>query len=262
MFDVSDMVKEYIAGKSLRQLGFKYGLNPVIVKKKLVEQGIKIRSRIEQNKYNPRNQRLYTINDDYFDNIDHNQAYLLGFIAAVGTISKNSNSIKIALSSVDRDFLEKIKVELESSAPISDFEDRNGFKHSEFRFSSLKIKQKLANFGIIPNKTYESFFPQNIPDEYLIDFIRGYFDGDGSVSTAGASLRFQICAYSRKTLENFISFFYEKYSIPKVNIYKRNNVYYFQYSTNSTKEIFNLLYYKNCFCLPRKYDKYKNLIMK
>ena len=218
MFDISDMVNKYNAGKSLRQLGFEYNLNPVTVKKKLVEQGVKIRSRTEQIKYNPQNQRLYIINDDYFDNIGHNQAYLLGFIAADGTVNKNDNSIKIALSSVDKSFLEEMKKELKSNAPISDFEDKNGFKHSEFRFSSVKIKQRLANFGIIPNKTYESFFPQNIPNEYLIDFIRGYFDGDGSVSMAGSSLRFQICAYNKKTLENFINFFYEKYTIPKVNI--------------------------------------------
>ena len=176
--------------------------------------------------------------------------------------TKNDNSIKIALASVDKSFLEKIKLELQSNAPISDFEDKNGFKHSEFRFSSAKIKQRLADFGIIPNKTYESFFPQNIPNEYLIDFIRGYFDGDGSVSTAGQSLRFQICGYNKTTLENFINFFYEKYAIPKVNVYKRNNTYYFQYSTSSTKKIFDFLYYKDCFYLPRKYDKYKNLIMK
>lgn len=262
MFDISDMVNKYNAGKSLRQLGFEYGLNPVTVKKRLVEQGVKIRSRTEQNKYSPQNQRLYTINDDYFDSMGHNQAYLLGFIAADGTVGKNNNSIKIALASVDKSFLEKIKEELQSNAPINDFEDKNGFTHSEFRFSSTKIKQRLADFGIIPNKTYESFSPQNIPDEYLIDFIRGYFDGDGSVSTAGPSLRFQICGYNKKTLENFINFFYEKYAIPKVNIYKRNNTYYFQYSTSSTKKIFDFLYYKDCFCLPRKYDKYKNLIMK
>ena len=35
MFDISDMVNKYNAGKSLRQLGFEYGLNPVTVKKRL-----------------------------------------------------------------------------------------------------------------------------------------------------------------------------------------------------------------------------------
>ena len=116
MFDISDMVNKYNAGKSLRQLGFEYGLNPVTVKKRLVEQGVKIRSRTEQNKYSPQNQRLYTFNDDYFDNIGHNQAYLLGFIAADGIVGKNNNSVKIALASVDKGFLEEIKEELQSNA--------------------------------------------------------------------------------------------------------------------------------------------------
>ena len=36
--------------------------------------------------------------------------------------------------------------------------------------------------------------------------------------------------------------------------------YYFQYSSVPTRQIFDILYYNGCLCLPRKYEKYKSII--
>ena len=66
-------------------------------------------------------------------------------------------------------------------------------------------------------------------------------------------------------LEKIIDFFYEEYSIEKVSILvqmKEHPLYYFQYSTTATKKIFSILYKENCLKLPRKYFKFKELVMK
>ena len=259
MVDTSVMIEEYNNGASLNKLSRKYKITPYQIKKVLQANDIHIRSRNEQNKYSLQNQRQYTINDSYFSKQSSRMAYLLGFLAADGCVYKKRNLIKIGLSSIDRKFLEEIQIELKTNYKICDYETKDGFTVSELKFSSEQIKRDLAEYNIIPQKTYNFSFPKKLNSKYYLDFIRGYFDGDGSVSTAGQSLRWQICSYTKPILESIISIFQE-YGISKVNIYKNRNLYYFQYSTNATKQIYNLLYYPNCWCLERKQKKYQQLL--
>lgn len=39
----------------------------------------------------------------------------------------------------------------------------------------------LCKHGCVPNKSLILTFPRTIPDNLIHHFIRGYFDGDGSV---------------------------------------------------------------------------------
>lgn len=41
-----------------------------------------------------------------------------------------------------------------------------------------RITSDLFKLGIVPNKTYEHIFPENIPENKLRHYIRGVFDGD------------------------------------------------------------------------------------
>lgn len=242
------------------------GVGSSIVRRILLEHNIHIRSFSEAAAANSINKRSYNVNDNYFDMESPNMAYLLGFLAADGNISKDGNQIKIGLSSIDRGFLEVIKEELKSEHPILDYETNNGYSVSELKFTSAKIKKKLAEYNIVPCKTNTFTFPSNLGKEYWIDFIRGYFDGDGSVSTAGNSaIRFQICSHKPQVLETIVNFFYEQYQIPKVSVQKNmkqsgNYLYTIQYSTVSAKKIFSILYTKDALYLPRKYNKFKSII--
>ena len=261
MIDTS-IKDEYLNGKSLNFLSKEHNISTYILKKELISMGIKIRSRNEQNKFNPQNQRIYKVNDMYFSKQNANMAYLLGLYAADGCVYKEKNAIKLTFASVDRELLETIKKELDSNYPIRDYETKDGYTNSEFIFSSSQIKKDFSEYGIIPLKTYKLNFPDKLKKEYYIDFIRGYFDGDGSISTAGKSaIRWQICAYNKDILRRIVEIL-EEYGVPKVSIQSsiNRNLYTIQYSTNSTKKIFNILYYDNCFCLKRKYNKFKALM--
>ena len=241
------------------------GVNQRIVRKVLIENNIHIRSLAEANKANAINTRKYKVNDDYFDKESHNMAYILGFLAADGTVSRNGNRIKIGLSSVDRGFLESIRKELGIESSIFDYETSNGYLVSELSFTSSKIKQKLSEYNVIPGKTETFTFPTNLNKEYWIDFIRGYFDGDGSVGTAGPSaIRWQICSHRPHVLETIVNFLYEEYNIPKVSIQKNKKgnsfLYTIQYSNNSTRKIYQILYTDSSLYLPRKFEKFKSII--
>ena len=107
--DIQEIIKLYNEAKSLSFIANKYNTCRVKIKSILEKEGIKIRTRAEQNRITNQ-ERGKKVNHHYFDNIDSNRkAWILGFLAADGNIASDRNRIKISLSSVDREILEKIK---------------------------------------------------------------------------------------------------------------------------------------------------------
>lgn len=255
--DITVIKQLYESGKSLAYLSKETGISVYRLKKILIAEGIHIRSKEEQNKYSPQNQRKYKVCDNFFEELNSINVYLIGFLAADGSIQKDGG-IKIGLSSIDKPFLEKIRTLLQSDYPIRDYLTKDGFSVSEFIFRSEKIKQKLAEYGIVNNKTKIFNFPYNLPKEFYIDFIRGYFDGDGTFCIAGQYRRASLCGYNQKFLQDVVNILESQYGIPKVKIQKDNrcNIYYFQYSQTSAQKLYKLFYQNNpVLYLPRKYKK-------
>lgn len=215
----------------------------------------------------PQNQRKYEVNEDFFFNQSSNMAYLLGYLASDGSISKNRNEISLGLSTIDREILEKFR-EVIGGRPIDDYVTQNGFSVSKWVFTSQRVKDELTKYSIVPNKTFTLTPPYALNKRYWIDYIRGYFDGDGSVNylVSNKALRWQVCSATKEILEWIIDWLYEEYNIPKVNIHQENKknapLYYFQYSTNATKAIYNILYTPNSWFLKRKKDKYEEILKK
>lgn len=258
-----ELIEFYLQGNSIASCGREYGLSTYRVKNILLKNDIKTRTRREQNIIENKKRRKY-VNDNYFDIIHENQAYLLGFLAADGTISKDDNGIKIGLSSVDHNFLEKVKKEMSIEREVKKEETNNGFFVSTLAFSSEKIKKRLAEFGIVPNKTYKKTINfDKIPEKYKIYFIKGYFDGDGSFDSKNGRVR--ICAHLDYILKDFQEYLLTKNI--KGNIYtfnreKNSIIYSLEYSTLPGLKIMELFYQNQNLQLDRKYQKYKTLLNK
>lgn len=255
--DITVIKQLYESGKSLAQLSKETNISTYKLKKMLLSEGIHIRSKEEQNKFSPQNQRKYKIDDEFFNKLNSTNVYLMGFLAADGSIQKDGG-IKIGLSSIDKIFLENIRTLLHSNYPIREYLTKDGFSVSEFVFRSEQIKQRLAEYGIVNNKTKILTFPYNLPKELYIDFIRGYFDGDGTFCMAGSYKRASLCGYNQQFLQSIIDILKNQYNISAVAIRKdnRGNTYYFQYSQNSAKKLYELFYKNNpILYLPRKYEK-------
>lgn len=215
----------------------------------------------------PQNQRKYNVNESFFFIQSSNLAYLLGFLASDGTVSKDRNEIALGLSAVDREILEKFYNTI-GGRPIDDYITADGFNISRWVFTSQKVKQELSKYSIVPNKTFVLQPPYKLNKKYWIDFIRGYFDGDGSVNflVSNKALRWQICSATKEILEWIVNFLYEEYNIPKVSILRQSRknapLYYFQYSTNATKQIYKILYTENSWFLQRKKHKFEEILKK
>lgn len=238
------------------------------VKKFLREEKIPIRNFSEAATLSNKNRKKYSINEKYFDVQTSDMVYLLGFLAADGTIGEKDNVIKIGLSQVDYDFLKTINQKLGSTYPVKKYTNGQGYECCSLSFTSEYMKKQLATFNIVPQKTFSFEIPKNIKSEYFNDFLRGYFDGDGCISTAGSNaIRWSICSANKKNMEIIVDYLFDNYNIPKVSIQARNPksgnghiLYYIQYSTSAAKKLFDILYYENCFCLPRKFEKYQKII--
>ena len=128
--------------------------------------------------------RKYPINDDYVLE-SHNGAWLLGFIAADGylPITKGAkNRIVISLAPQDKDVLEMIASELSFEGPIHQYQSAmEGHEFVSLAFTSQKLREQIEAYGIGNNKTFKLNHLPSLPREYIMDFIRGFFDGDGSV---------------------------------------------------------------------------------
>jgi hypothetical protein len=131
--------------------------------------------------------RKYNVNDNYFNKIDNEEkAYWLGFLLADGCIHERAGQdrLSLVLSIKDKDHLEKFKKSLSFEGPINDYTKKSGLfiglEHSFVRITSQLLVNDLARVGCVPRKSLTLEFPI-INDSLVHHFIRGYFDGDGSV---------------------------------------------------------------------------------
>lgn len=258
------IINKYNNGEGARAIGKNYNCGDYAVKNILRDNNIKLRTQSESTQISNKNRKKYFCNENYFKYQNENMAYILGFLAADGTVALKSNEIKISVAEKDSDILNKIKKELEYTGKVKHTTNNKGFDIATLEITCAEYKKDLATFNIIPQKTFSFTIPQALEKRYYPDFIRGYWDGDGTICTAGAhAIRASLCGAVKETLQQILNYLEEEYAIPKVTIYCRNektSLYYFQYSTNATKKLFNVLYYKqNLLYLDRKYKKFCEL---
>lgn len=89
--------------------------------------------------------------------------------------------MNIGLNPKDESALEFIKEELEYEVPIS-YRQTNTAPVATLAINSVEIVKDLMNLGVIPNKTNLVHVMPISQILYPNSYIRGYFDGNGSVS--------------------------------------------------------------------------------
>lgn len=257
------IIESYINGISQNQLARDYNVSTGTIKRALIRNRITIRTVQETNV------TKFNIDHNFFniDNQTSNSAYILGLLASDGWVSKKDNCICIELQQSDKQILIDVNKILKNERPIKDYTRANGFKNSKLYFFSKQIKEDLSLYDIIPNKTYcDTNFIKNIKYQFYPDFLRGFFDGDGCVTSANSGIRWQLDGTS---LETFLSIYdYLKFNhittiledttdaactIPRYRLYT--------YSKERTNSIFNLMYYNNNILkLNRKHEHFLELL--
>lgn len=248
----------YKSGINSLELGCKFNMSPSSVIYYLHKLNIEIR--------NPHDTALkYHFDEECFDEIlTEEQGYWLGFIVADGCVTKNSNRIKIVLSSKDIKHLEKFKLFLKSSHPIKNFTKSNDFikngEYSEFSVFSPHTKKSLNKLGVHHNKTKEGAIP-GISQKLQKHLLRGILDGDGWVSITGRkkciSLEAGICG-NIFVIEWVSSKLKELKIIHKTTSDK--SIFRIRLSNRRAEKFLDWLYQDSKIYLDRKYLKYQEYL--
>ena len=136
--------------------------------------------------------RKYPIQEDFFDKIDtQEKAYILGLLYADGWNQTDRNVVGIGLKESDKEILDKITSLIQPTKPLGYYKKnklKRGFENSqnEYRLviANKRISERLVELGCGKAKTHNLTFPteEQVPSCLIRHFVRGYFDGDGSVS--------------------------------------------------------------------------------
>ena len=271
MFDENKIIKDYNEGLSGCKIAEKYEMKTHQVYYILKKNGIKSRS-------NKENSRKYTHNENFFEVIDcEAKAYWLGFIYADGYISIASTGQKIfgiSLSTEDKKHLEKFKKDIQATNPINIYKSTGygeGGTYCRIAITSEKTVNDLITKGVVEHKTNVLTFPteEQVPKHLIHHFIRGYFDGDGCITSykhQGYDKYKTSFVGTYQFLQSINNIIYENYNIKISKLYKRresHEVYSLEYGSNKrSKILYDFMYKEATIYLNRKYEKFSRLMRK
>lgn len=257
------LIDLYVTNKrSLGDMAGLYGVSRTAIYKKLKEYGIRQRSkseaRLEAEKQGKITQQFFDINENFFDKWSPEMAYVFGLIITDGCMSK-AGTVSLCIN--DRELLEKVKNVMGSEHKITPSNHQKGLYY--YHFTREKITNDLLRLGVTPRKSLTVKFP-NVPAPYLPDFIRGVFDGDGSVFFEKRITKFPLRAKFVSGSEAFITGLresLEQLGLPRA-IYRQKTKNGYSYSIvfghKDSIELAKILYKNapNSLFLERKHSRF------
>lgn len=136
-------------------------------------------------------------NHDFFENIDSEiKSYLLGFFAADGHLEYNRDSfcLKIGVKPNDAHILMLFNKYLcNNKANILYCNN----KIATLSIGSKKLGEDLIKLEFDNNKTLSFNKLPNLPENQMRHFLRGFFDGDGSISLNRRTHKKRLNGYNR-----------------------------------------------------------------
>src|ERR1035441_3638783 len=105
-------------------------------------------------------------------------AYLTGLIASDGCLVNNGRHINITSKDAEiiNHFQDILRMDVKVSTKIGGY----GSTAFHLQFSNVAFYDFLTSCGLTPAKS-KTIGPLSLPDSYYPDFLRGFFDGDGTV---------------------------------------------------------------------------------
>jgi hypothetical protein len=203
--------------------------------------------------------------EDVFSDFDEYSCYWAGFLAADGNVD-SKNRIRLMLKYDDISHLEKFKEYLGSTHIISSNTDT--YNRCSFEFTNKKVRSDLEeNFFIIPNKTDKLEFPSHISAENIKHYIRGYFDGDGSVcesfsnkNSTTATLYATFASGCKGYSITLMDYLRTNLDL-KGNIQDYGTKWQLKFNTNDAKVLLTWMYKNSNVFLTRKYNKYVDIVV-
>lgn len=197
-----------------------------------------------------------------FNPLTPETAYLLGFLATDGCVTKNT--IAIEIQNEDHAHILTLANLFTQAGynPHVRINTKNGRLYTALTVHNKNLAQELINLGLVRRKTFILKFFDWIPDNLLSHYIRGIIDGDGSIFTRRNDLEVSLCSASLDFITGFNQSL-SKFGIsPKtINIKSKNRLnplYRLTLYSSQARLFIPLIYTKNDIALKRKYDTFHN----
>jgi hypothetical protein len=250
------IINSYVSSKkSTYDIADELGISNVTVGKYLRENNIEV------------SHQKYKFDEEYFKEINtSNKAYFLGLIYADGCVYPLKNSLAIKLTKEDEYILEEFKKDIKSTKPLYQRKSELikgtsyiGKAQSKIELNSKILIEDLRKLGVVQNKSLILTFPDYIPDNFMHDFIRGYFDGDGCIYNSQGRIMLNFVG-SENFCKGLCDFLKSQLDIDVFTKQdKRGNSWYiYIHRINDVLKFCRYIYEdNNCIKLNRKYEKYK-----
>jgi len=198
--------------------------------------------------------RFHTLNEDYFKEIDTKEkAYWLGFIAADGCVT-NNRGWHFSWGSKDKEVLEQFLLDIQASHKAKPL--RPGYFY--ISFANQRFIKNLMSHGIVPNKTSKLKFP-DLNYDLVSHFTRGFFDGDGCVSSSGGTPNITFASGSPEFLDSLRSIIDDAVSLKKKRLYRDKRCYHLMYRGCDAIKVGIWMYKDATRCLKRKRETFECL---
>ena len=204
------------------------------------------------------NGKKYTYNESIFQTIDtEEKAYWLGFLYADGSVTNGDRYVlELSLQQKDKKHLEKFQVFLNTDALIKDKQihlNDKTYLACVIQINNKSIVTDLITLGCTPKKSLTIMFPSDniVPNKLQHHFIRGYIDGDGSITN-----KYRSCMIEILGTEEFLTRFIQKWGLPIRTFRKHGKAYgYIINKKEYTIPFLRKVYGNATIYLDRKYKK-------
>ncbi len=178
-------------------------------------------------------------------------AYVLGFIVADGCLVEHKNGYNcLNITNKNKSILENILKIMNSSHKISVKSRGHGsnLEYFQMQIRDRTIYDDLLKLGLTPRKSKTIRMP-NIPSEFFGDFVRGCFDGDGTVTVWQDprwkhpwQMRARFFSGSLNFLNDMQKSLRERFGLTKGSIQQLRRVYVLCYSIADCVKLYILIY--------------------
>ena len=240
------IVDLYNEGCGVIELSDEFQLHRTTIQRTLKRHNINLRKRTPAH---------YDIH--FFDEYNIDSCYWAGFIAADGYVRSDRANVSIHLSASDASHLKKLET-------LTNYIGKTRVNESEccLSFAGEWFPKALAdNFNIYPRKTFNITMSDKIPKDMIPHFLRGYFDGDGSVVKIGNYLRANFTSGSTVLLHQIVDYMYNNRirvcnEDGKAKIFQSSHS--ISYSCKNALQVLDLMYAYSTELtrLDRKYQLY------
>lgn len=259
-------------GRTLKDVTDYFGYSNKTIKKIFKHRDVEPNDRSDMTRIGAfKRERKYGLNQDYFKHWSREMAYIVGFINADGNVYRDADNgdfaLQITIKEDDRDVVYKIKKALEYEGEVKFYTmsrpNGNTTDVANLRIGSKILTDDLIALGIQERKSLVKGVPEKLPKEYIFAYLRGYFDGNGTIDmryerTLIPALRLRLTSGSERHLNEIQDILCEHgFSRKKIEARKGQNTFVLRFGNKETLFLYNRFYQnEDCIFMKRKKDRF------